>query len=83
MVIQGNSNNADLSFFNNLAIFNNIDVIQNNHFLLEPSEVLQDFDEEQIQIAVTQKRLFQKFIEMNPLLKDLDALMKYDLKYMN
>lgn len=42
VVIQGNSNNADLSFFNNLAIFKNIDVIQNNHFLLEPSSPLQN-----------------------------------------
>lgn len=44
------------------------------------AEVLQDLDEEQIQIVVQKKRLFQKFIEMNPLLKDLDSLMKYDLK---
>jgi len=42
--------------------------------------ILQDLDEEQVQMVITKKRLFQKFIEMNPLLKDLDDLMKYDLK---
>lgn len=44
-------------------------------------EILQDLDYGQILIAITQKRLFKKFVEMNPLLKDLDDLMKHDLKY--
>lgn len=44
------------------------------------TEILQDLDEEQVQLAITKKRFFKKFIEMNPLLKDLDDLMKYDLE---
>lgn len=44
------------------------------------TEILPDLDEAQVQIAITKKRLFKKFVEMNPLLKDLDELMKYDLK---
>lgn len=44
------------------------------------TEILQELDEKQVQMAVTKKRMFQKFVEMNPLLKDLDELMKYDLK---
>ncbi|AKK72096.1 hypothetical protein OK18_05120 [Chryseobacterium gallinarum] len=42
------------------------------------AEILQDIDEEKVQVAVTKKSLFKKFVEMNPLLKDLDMLMKYD-----
>lgn len=44
------------------------------------TDILQELDKEKVQIVVTKKRLFKKFIEMNPLLKDLDTLMKYDLK---
>lgn len=28
---------------------------------------------------MTTKKIFEKFVEMNPLLKDLDDLMKFDL----
>lgn len=40
ILIQGNDSNTDLSFFNNLAIFRNVDLIQNNQFALEPSSPL-------------------------------------------
>lgn len=43
------------------------------------TEISQDLDEEHVQIAITKKRLFQKFIEINPILKDLDSLMRRDL----
>lgn len=37
-------------------------------------------DHENLKIEiVTKKKVFEKFIEMNPLLKDLDDLMKFDL----
>ncbi|WP_419869777.1 BT4734/BF3469 family protein [Chryseobacterium sp. CT-SW4] len=44
------------------------------------TEILQDLNEEQVQMAVTKKRLFQKFIKMNPLLKGLNELMKMQLQ---
>lgn len=37
-------------------------------------------DHENLKIEVmTKKKIFEKFIEMNPLLKDLDDLMRFDL----
>lgn len=37
-------------------------------------------DHENLKIeVVTKKKIFEKFIEINPLLKDLDDLMKFDL----
>ncbi|WP_241486029.1 hypothetical protein [Chryseobacterium angstadtii] len=37
-----------------------------------------DFDNLKIEV-VTKRKMFEKFIEKNPLLKDLDDLMKFDL----
>ncbi|WP_089757249.1 hypothetical protein [Chryseobacterium soldanellicola] len=41
-------------------------------------EYKRDFENLKIEV-VTKKKIFEKFIEKNPLLKDLDDLMKFDL----
>ncbi|THV62480.1 hypothetical protein EK417_05915 [Chryseobacterium candidae] len=41
-------------------------------------EYFRDVDNLKIEV-VTKRKLFEKFIEKNPLLKDLDDLMKFDL----
>ncbi|MDH6253504.1 hypothetical protein M2347_003231 [Chryseobacterium sp. H1D6B] len=41
-------------------------------------EFKRDYENLKIEV-VTKKKVFEKFIEINPLLKDLDDLMKFDL----
>lgn len=43
-------------------------------------EILYEKDFENLQVEVlTNRKKFEKFVEINPLLKDLDDLMKFDL----
>jgi len=55
-----------------------------NHFKRKVNNYAIDFnykkDHENLKIeVVTKKKIFEKFVEINPLLKDLDDLMKFDL----
>lgn len=55
-----------------------------NHFKRKVNNHAIEFDykkdHENLKIeVVTKKKIFEKFVEINPLLKDLDHLMKFDL----
>jgi DNA polymerase-3 subunit gamma/tau len=55
-----------------------------NHFKRKVNNYTIEFDykkdHENLKIeVVTKKKIFEKFVEINPLLKDLDDLMKFDL----
>lgn len=64
--------------------FDKISIEFFNHFKHKVNNHSIDFqfkkDHENLKIeVVTKKKIFEKFVEMNPLLKDLDDLMKFDL----
>lgn len=56
--------------------FNHFKTKVHNHSITVDYQ--RDFDNLKIEV-VTKKKIFEKFIEKNPLLKDLDDLMKFDL----
>lgn len=58
------------------AFFNHFKHKVNNHTI----GISYKKDHENLKIEVmTKKKIFEKFVEINPLLKDLDDLMKFDL----
>ena len=59
-----------------IEFFNHFKHKVNNHSIV--FEFKKDHENLKIEI-VTKKKIFEKFVEMNPLLKDLDDLMKFDL----
>ncbi|WP_228444855.1 hypothetical protein [Chryseobacterium echinoideorum] len=64
--------------------FDKISIEFFNHFKHKVNNHSIDFqfkkDHENLKIeVVTKKKIFEKFVEMNPLLKDLDDLMRFDL----
>ncbi|MGG5207351.1 hypothetical protein ACQWU4_00290 [Chryseobacterium sp. MIQD13] len=56
--------------------FNHFKTKVHNHAI--EIDYQRDFDSLKIEV-VTKRKMFEKFIEKNPLLKDLDDLMKFDL----
>ncbi|PIF45552.1 hypothetical protein CLU96_2561 [Chryseobacterium sp. 52] len=56
--------------------FNHFKTKVHNHAI--EIDYQRDFDNLKIEV-VTKRKIFEKFIEKNPLLKDLDDLMKFDL----
>ncbi|SFN39874.1 DNA polymerase-3 subunit gamma/tau [Chryseobacterium oleae] len=56
--------------------FNHFKTKVHNHAI--EVDYQRDFDSLKIEV-VTKRKIFEKFIEKNPLLKDLDDLMKFDL----
>ncbi|KFF01063.1 hypothetical protein IX39_10720 [Chryseobacterium formosense] len=59
-----------------IEFFNHFKHKVNNHSI--EFQFKKDHENLKIEI-VTKKKIFEKFIEKNPLLKDLDDLMKFDL----
>lgn len=59
-----------------IEFFNHFKHKVNNHSIV--FEFKKDHENLKIEIMTT-KKIFEKFVEMNPLLKDLDDLMKFDL----
>lgn len=59
-----------------IEFFNHFKHKVNNHSII--FEFKKDHENLKIEIMTT-KKIFEKFVEMNPLLKDLDDLMKFDL----
>lgn len=56
--------------------FNHFKRKVNNHAI--EFDYKKDLENLKIEV-VTKKKIFEKFVELNPLLKDLDQLMKFDL----
>ncbi|MDN5395367.1 MAG: hypothetical protein L0G39_22135 [Chryseobacterium sp.] len=56
--------------------FNHFKTKVHNHSI--EVDYQRDFDSLKIEV-VTKRKIFEKFIEKNPVLKDLDDLMKFDL----
>ncbi|MFN1218872.1 hypothetical protein ACKW6Q_18045 [Chryseobacterium kwangjuense] len=56
--------------------FNHFRTKVNNHAIM--IDYQRDFDTLKIEV-MTKRKIFEKFMERNPLLKDLDDLMKFDL----
>ncbi|MFL9832852.1 hypothetical protein [Chryseobacterium terrae] len=59
-----------------IEFFNHFKHKVNNHSII--FEFKKDHENLKIEVMTT-KKIFEKFVEMNPLLKDLDDLMKFDL----